>query len=399
MNFKKQINNIFFIFAAISVITVLHYATSPTLPFLHDLYRRLYYLPIIYAAFRLGLRGGLITAGGVSLFFLPHIFHRWGQISSQTYDAIFEIILYFVIATITGILVELERKRRQELVTLREEMAELVCRCIQKPTIAKPAKAQGKPDYHFETMIGSSPAMLKIYDVITKGCHTADANVLISGESGTGKELVARAIHCYSTRKDNPFVAINCSAIPESLLESELFGYKKGAFTGADQDKPGKFELAHEGTLFLDEIGAMPVDLQSKLLRVIQDKEVHPVGAANSIKVDIRLISATNDDLEEKIKHKQFRADLFYRLHVVNIDLPSLRQRKEDIPLLVKHFLQKHGNTEMNLSEDALRKLQSYNWPGNIRELENVIHRAVTLNEGSLLLSDTLPQKIQTGEV
>ena len=387
------------ILVAIIMISVMHYQTASASPFLHDLYRRLYYLPIILAAFRYGLRGGLLTAFLISLVFLPHVFHRWGHISLQTYDALFEIILYFIVAGITGMSVELDRKRKRELSKLQEEMASLISKSLKKVSVQKPVKMQTGIDCHFGTLVGETPVMQKIYTLIQKVGQASEANVLITGESGTGKELVAQAIHQESSWKNGPFVAINCAAIPDSLLESELFGYKKGAFTGADADKPGKFNIADGGTLFLDEIGSMNIDLQAKLLRVLQDKEVQAVGSSKSVKVEFRLISATNENLEEKVRKHLFRADLYYRLHVVNIALPPLRQRPDDIPLLIAHFLEKYGHPEFNIAVDTLKKLQLYPWPGNIRELENVIHRAIALNEGNLLLPEDLPQNLQGGHV
>ncbi|MFA5928013.1 MAG: sigma-54 dependent transcriptional regulator [Candidatus Margulisiibacteriota bacterium] len=382
----------------ILILSALHYQTSSGDPFLHDLYRRLYYLPLILASLWFGLRGGLFSAFLISLFFLPHIFHRWGEITLMTYDALFEIILYFIVAGITGGFVELDRKRKLALTKLQEEMASLISKSLKKEPGQKPAKLQTATASHFGTLVGEAPAMQKIYELILKLSKAPDANVLVTGESGTGKELVAWAIHQEGSRKERPFVAINCAAIPDSLLESELFGYKKGAFTGADLDKPGKLQLADGGTLFLDEIGTMSFDLQAKLLRVIEDKLIQPVGSSKSVKVDFRLISATNEDLEERVRRKLFRSDLYYRLHVVNIALPPLRHRQEDIPLLISHFLKKHGRPDLNIAADTLKKLQNYPWPGNIRELENVIQRAITLNEGHMLLTDDLPKNVQGGQ-
>jgi two-component system, NtrC family, response regulator AtoC len=369
------------------ILTILHYITSPDLPLLHDLYRRLYYIPIIYASFFFGFRGGVIVAACVSLLYFPHIIHRWGNISLQTYDAIFEIFLYFLMASITGILVEIERKKHQELTQAREKLAHLISLSLKKKTPTKAKINNNNIKSHFGFMIGENQAMQRIYTIIKKAGNKK-VNVLIQGESGTGKELVAQAIHNESPRKELPFIAINCAAIPEQLLESELFGYKKGAFTGADTDKIGKFKLADKGTLFLDEIGAMPLTLQSKLLRILQSEEISPVGSEQSEKIDIRIIAATNENLLEQVNKKAFRADLFYRLNVVNIDLLPLRKRKDDIPILVQHFLQKHSESELFLSKETLKLLEQHNWPGNIRELENVIQRAITLNQGSLILPE-----------
>jgi transcriptional regulator with PAS, ATPase and Fis domain len=225
-----------------------------------------------------------------------------------------------------------------------------------------------------------------------------DSTVLILGESGTGKELVARAIHYNSHRKEKPFIAINCGAIPADLLESELFGHVRGAFTGAVADKPGKFELADMGTIFLDEIGTMPVHLQMKLLRVLQDHEVERVGSARKVKFNVRVISATNADLEEMVEKGLFREDLYYRLNVIPISLPPLRDRHEDIPLLARHFLRKicddMNRPQMNLTSSALAALESYEWPGNVREMENAIERAVALADHLTIDRDDLPPKI-----
>lgn len=253
-------------------------------------------------------------------------------------------------------------------------------------------KEELKDRYQLEkTIIGNSPAMRDIYKTIGK-VAPSDITVLIQGESGTGKELIARAIHFNSKRIGKPFIAINCAAIPKELLESELFGFEKGAFTGAVERKLGKFEQANGGTIFLDEIGDMPIDLQAKILRVLQEKEITRTGGNQSIAVDTRIVAATNQDLEEKVREKGFREDLFYRLNVVPITLIPLRDRKEDIPLLVEYFLQK-SCAEMEVqtkqcTEDAVRLLSAHSWPGNVRELENTIKRAVILSSDPLLTAD-----------
>lgn len=253
-------------------------------------------------------------------------------------------------------------------------------------------KEELKDRYQLEkTIIGNSQAMREIYKTIGK-VAPSDITVLIQGESGTGKELIARAIHFNSKRLGKPFIAINCAAIPKELLESELFGFEKGAFTGAVERKLGKFEQANGGTIFLDEIGDMPLDLQAKILRVLQEKEVTRTGGNQSISIDTRIVAATNQDLEERVREKAFREDLFYRLNVVPIHLVALRERKEDIPLLVEYFLKKTCS-EMELPQkqctpDALALLSSYNWPGNVRELENTIKRAVILSSDPLLTID-----------
>jgi len=256
-------------------------------------------------------------------------------------------------------------------------------------------KEELKDRYQLEkTIIGNSPAMRDVYKTIGK-VAPSDVTVLIQGESGTGKELIARAIHFNSKRLGKPFIALNCAAIPKELLESELFGFEKGAFTGAVERKLGKFEQSNGGTIFLDEIGDMPLDLQSKILRVLQEKEVTRTGGNQNINVDVRVVAATNQDLEEKVRKKEFREDLFYRLNVVPIQLVPLRERKEDIPQLVEYFLQK-ACAEMEVppkrcAPDAHQLLAAYNWPGNVRELENSIKRAVILATDPLLTATDFP--------
>jgi two-component system response regulator PilR (NtrC family) len=252
--------------------------------------------------------------------------------------------------------------------------------------------------YHFENIIGQSPKMLELYDLLEKVAPTK-TNILVTGESGTGKELVAKAIHYNSPRKDKPFVTLNCGAIPETLIESELFGHMKGAFTDAVATKKGLFEVADEGTIFLDEISELPLLMQVKLLRVLQDREFKRVGGTEDIRVDVRIISATNKDLEQAVKEKRFREDLFYRLNVIQIRLPSLRERKEDISLLGRHFLKKYSE-ELNkniarLSPEALRVLLNYDYPGNVRELQNIIERAVALESGEELSAQNLSSYLE----
>jgi two-component system response regulator PilR (NtrC family) len=247
--------------------------------------------------------------------------------------------------------------------------------------------------YHFENIIGQSSKMLGLYDLLEKVAPTK-TNILITGESGTGKELVAKAIHYNSPRKDKPFVTLNCGAIPESLIESELFGHMKGAFTDAITTKKGLFEVADEGTIFLDEISELPLMMQVKLLRVLQDREFKRVGGTEDIRVDVRIISATNKDLEEAIREKQFREDLFYRLNVIQIKIPSLRERKEDIPLLASHFIKRYseelGKQISQISPEALRILLQYDYPGNVRELQNIIERSVALETSQELTAHNL---------
>lgn len=258
-------------------------------------------------------------------------------------------------------------------------------------------RQQLRGKYHFANMIGNSPSMQIIFKQMEKIIQT-DSTVLILGESGTGKELVARAVHFNSARKEKPFIAINCGAIPGELLESELFGHVKGAFTGAGSDKAGRFEEAEGGTIFLDEIGTMPMQLQMKLLRVLQEREVERVGSSRKIRLNVRIISATNADLIELVKTREFREDLYYRLNVIPVNLPPLRERREDIPLLVKHFLKKSSDGQNHpactLSSEAAIALQQYDWPGNVRELENVIERAVALVEGEIIGPGDLPLQI-----
>lgn len=246
--------------------------------------------------------------------------------------------------------------------------------------------------------VANSESMLKIIETLEKVIPTK-SNILILGESGTGKGLIAEIIHCNSPRRDKPFISINCSAIPEGLLESELFGYKKGAFTGAISDKMGLIPLAHQGTLFLDEIGDMPVNLQVKLLKVLETGEVYPVGDTKPKIVDVRIISATNVDIENRIKEGKFREDLYWRLNVIEIKIPPLRERKDDIEMLAKHFINKfsseHKKNIKGIDRQALSILLEYSWPGNVRELGNVIERAVVLTDGDYIIPENLPDKLK----
>ena len=232
--------------------------------------------------------------------------------------------------------------------------------------------------YQFENIIGKSSPMQEIFATITRVAPTR-ATVLLAGESGVGKDMIARAIHQHSPRKDRPFVKINCTAIPENLMESELFGYEKGAFTGANTSKPGKFEQADTGTVFLDEIGDVPGSVQVKLLRVLQEREFERLGSNKTQHTDVRVIAATNVDLRAALEQGTFREDLYYRLNVVPMNIPPLRERKDDIPYLVEHFAKKFGG---EISEGAMERLMSYHWPGNVRELENVVERSVLLAQG-----------------
>jgi DNA-binding NtrC family response regulator len=245
-----------------------------------------------------------------------------------------------------------------------------------------------------DAIVGEAPAIRAVFTLIDK-VASSPSTVLVTGESGTGKELVARAIHQASTRRDAPFVTLNCGAIPENLFESELFGHERGAFTGAVTSKPGRFEIANGGTLFLDEIAELPKDLQVKLLRVLQDQTFERVGGVKTIQVDVRLVAATNTDLRQAVAAGTFREDLFYRLNVVPIALPPLRERVDDIPLLVQHFLQKFNRRldkhVQGITTEALAALKKASWPGNIRELENLVERAVLLSDGGVLDSDDFP--------
>ena len=256
-----------------------------------------------------------------------------------------------------------------------------------------------KDKYQFGNIIGKNEGMRKVFEYIEKVSHS-NATVLVGGESGTGKELVAKALHYNSPRKNYPFISINCGAMPENLLESELFGHEKGAFTSADSTKTGLMEVANKGTFFLDEVYDAPLTIQVKLLRVLQEREITRVGGTKPIKVDLRIIAATNRDLAEGVKEKVFREDLYYRLKVIAIELPPLRKRKEDIPLLVQHFINKYneqhdkGHKIQGIDSDALKCLENYEWPGNIRELENTIERAVVLETNDLIGISSLPEEI-----
>jgi two-component system NtrC family response regulator len=247
-------------------------------------------------------------------------------------------------------------------------------------------------------IVGASKAMETVFSLMKRVADTP-TTVLVAGESGTGKELIARGIHKASSRSQAPFVPINCAAVPENLLESELFGYEKGAFTGAVSLKQGKFEFADGGSLFLDEVGEMSLNLQVKLLRVLQEQEFQRVGGNKDIKVDVRIIAATNKDLKEEVDAGRFRADLFFRLNVVSIKVPPLRERREDIPVLVAHFLSKFGvrlqRPIKEVDSDVISAFYRYSWPGNVRELENVIERALVLSRGSIIVPDDLPPEIR----
>ena len=251
--------------------------------------------------------------------------------------------------------------------------------------------------FSFDGLIGKSKSMQDVFSMIRK-VASSPVKILVTGESGTGKELVARAIHYNSDRRDGPFVPINCGAIPENLLESELFGHEKGSFTGAIRQKPGLFETAAGGTIFLDEIGELPAMMQVKLLRVLQENEFRRVGGTKDIKTDVRVLAATNRHLEEAVAAGSFREDLYYRFNVIRIDLPPLRQRREDIPVMVDFFWERFtGQKGVKVAEDAMRRLIDYSWPGNVRELENVIERATVLGHDNEITLDCLPPNLVTG--
>ncbi len=280
-------------------------------------------------------------------------------------------------------------KMEEFVLTVRKALEN---RLLKKEVVRLRKEVESRYDFH--QLIGKSPLMQKIYDVIEK-ISDSSGNVLITGESGTGKELVAKAIHYNGVRKEDPFIAVNCAAIPETLLESELFGYKKGAFTDARSDKRGLFFEANEGTLFLDEIVEMPLTLQAKLLRVIEERKIRPLGDTSTYPIDVRIISTSNRDIKPLIQGGRFREDLYYRLKVFDIELPPLRRRREDIPLIIQHFISKFNRDlkkkTSGISEDALKILLNYLWPGNVRELENVIQRAITLSQQEVILPEDLP--------
>jgi DNA-binding NtrC family response regulator len=290
-----------------------------------------------------------------------------------------------------------------------EEIRLVVRRGLEKRALAREvvslrsALAEGPPaaPHGFEGMVGRHPVMVRIYQLITQIGESA-VTVLITGESGTGKELIARALHHQSGRRAAPFVAVNVAAIPETLVESELFGHEKGAFTGAIARKPGRFELAHGGTVFLDEIGSLRLDLQAKLLRVLQEREIERLGGTRLVPVDVRILAATNVNLRQAVRERTFREDLFYRLNVVPIHVPPLRERRDDIPRLVRHFVRKIAREShrdvRDVSAGALDALTRYGWPGNVRELENVIHRAVVLARGPVIQLQDVPLDVAMSE-
>ncbi|MEM9489647.1 MAG: sigma-54 dependent transcriptional regulator [Myxococcota bacterium] len=278
-----------------------------------------------------------------------------------------------------------------------DEIGAVIGRALEKRALVAANAAlreQVSGRYRLASLIGKSRPMQKLFELIAK-IHSARSSVLITGESGTGKELVARALHTEGNRADRPFIAVNCGAIPEELMESELFGHVKGAFTGAHTDKLGLFQEADQGSLFLDEIGELSLGLQVKLLRALQERCIKPVGGTSEIPVDVRVIAATNRELEAEVARSAFRSDLYYRLNVIELRLPPLRQRREDIPLLIEHFLRRHSNEQnrpgLTLSAEAMHALQDYGYPGNVRELENLIERAVTLSSEPRITAEVFP--------
>ncbi|MBI3634828.1 MAG: sigma-54-dependent Fis family transcriptional regulator [Candidatus Rokubacteria bacterium] len=258
-------------------------------------------------------------------------------------------------------------------------------------------RAQLQQTFGLENIIGRSPAMTRVFELVKKAARS-EANILVIGESGTGKELIARAIHANSPRASQPFVPVDCASLPENLLESELFGHEKGAFTGAVRTKPGLMEMAHRGTLFLDEIAEIPVSLQSKLLRAIQEHQVRRVGGTGLVNVDARVVSATNRDLRGAIAKNEFREELYYRINVIAIELPPLRDREGDTPLLARAFLKTYGKGRITgFEDDAFAALEAYRWPGNVRELQNVIERACALADGAVVRRRDLPESVLRG--
>lgn len=286
-------------------------------------------------------------------------------------------------------------KNDDVLVVLRNAVAQrrLV---TENRTLRQSLRAQS---HRLSDLIGRSPRMRRVFDLIIQAAPSR-TTILVQGESGTGKELVARAVHANSARSDRPFITVNSGSLPPDLLESNLFGHVKGAFTGAVSLKKGLFELADRGSIFFDEIGTVPLETQAKLLRVIQEREFMRLGGVDTLKVDVRIIAATNVDLKQLIDNGEFREDLYYRLHVITIELPGLRERREDIPLLAQHFLAKYGKENrkpgLELAPEAIRLLEEYNWPGNVRELENVIERAVVLTSGTTIGTSLMPDSIRT---
>lgn len=279
----------------------------------------------------------------------------------------------------------------------QEELKNAISKAIKTKVLNEEELTMTLDEIDRQNIVGGSESMAKIFDIIKKVALTT-TTILVTGETGTGKELVAEAIHRNSPRRDNPFIKINCSAIAENLMESELFGYEKGAFTGAVGSKPGRFELAHKGSLFLDEVGEVPKEMQVKLLRVLQDQEFERVGGINTIKVDVRLVAATNRNLLQEVKEGRFREDLYYRLNVMPIHIPPLRERKDDIPLLTEYFIQKFNRKldrqVKGVDSEVMELFYDHDWPGNIRELENLIERLLLMAQGGTITMKEVPAEL-----
>lgn len=319
------------------------------------------------------------------------------QVKAMSADT--EVIVITAYGTIESA-VEAMKKGAADYVTKpfnRDEFRIIVERTLRLRDLEqenRQLKAELRDKYRFEGIIGTSPQITKVMEIAGRVAGS-DATVLITGESGTGKELLARGIHYNSSRSEGPFVAINCAAIPENLLEGELFGHVRGAFTGAIKDKAGKFDLAHKGTLFLDEVGELKVEHQAKVLRALQEKKIDRVGGGAPVSVDVRLIAATNRNLGEAIENGEFRNDLYYRLSVITLEMPPLRKRKEDIPLLVEHFISKFsGGRKVGVEREFIKALRDYAWPGNVRELENIMERAMILRQGDTITPAELPERL-----
>jgi two-component system, NtrC family, response regulator AtoC len=321
----------------------------------------------------------------------------------KSIDDSIEVIMVTAVVTV-GKAVEAIRLGAYDYITKPfdiQSLTEQVAKLIEKKNLLRENRSMRRvieSDCQFEKIVGCSAPIREVFKVI-EDVSQSNATVLITGESGTGKELAARAIHNRSARQDKLFVALNCAAIPENLLESELFGHEKGSFTGASDRQIGKFEIADGGTLFLDEIGSLPLPMQAKLLRAVQEREIERVGGSRPVPINVRLVAATNSDLKAAIKERRFREDLFYRLNVIPLQLPPLRERKEDIPLLANHFLYKYnhefGKKIKGFKKEVLSLLAAYDWPGNVRELENLVERLVVLNRGNLIEIDKLPAEIK----